>query len=67
MARHYAKIALRKRLPEANVAKLREILWWPLELLGGALDAIRREDGEPSYAQATDAEMQELEAILTGA
>ena len=67
MRRHYGEIALRKRLPEANVAKLREVLSWPLECLCSLQDAIRREDGDPAYTQATDAEMQELEAILTAA
>ena len=61
-----SRIALRKRLPDASDAKLHEVLSWPLELLASTLHAIRREDGDPSYAQATDAEMQELEAILTG-
>jgi hypothetical protein len=52
---HYGDIALRK------------VLSWPLELLGSMLDVTRSEDGDPSYAQATDAETQELEAILTAA
>jgi hypothetical protein len=39
---------------------------WPLELLGGALDAIRREDGGPSSPDATEAEMRELQAIFSG-
>ena len=66
-ARHYGMIALRKRLPNASEARLREVLSWPLELLASTLHAIRRDDGDPPYAQATDAEMQELEAILTAA
>jgi hypothetical protein len=41
-ARHYGEIALRKRLPEANVAKLREVLSWPLECLRGRQDAAKR-------------------------
>jgi hypothetical protein len=36
-----------------------------LERLGGMLDAIQ--DGDPAHAQATDAEMKELEAILAAA